>query len=108
MVADAGEPIWLRDVELIGTRSQCRYAQARSFIRQSLLPDKLRAELAEDRLGIGGVIRELGMETYRKIVAVGQSPVSPNSPDRVWRSYCLYYKAHVLVHITETFELKHF
>lgn len=102
------ELLWQRDVELVGAHSHCCYAVASSLVRYTLLPNALREALEKDRLGIGGVIRELGMETYRKVVAVGQNPPAPEPASAIWRTYCLYYEGQVLMHITETFDLKSF
>ena len=77
-------------------------------MRFTLLPESLRQQLERDELGIGGIIRALELETYRKVVAVGQQPAMPAQPTSVWRSYHLYYRNQVLMHITETFDLSAF
>jgi chorismate-pyruvate lyase len=103
------ELLWQRTVELVGQHSERRFVRASSLIRVSLLPPSLKDGLAQDDLGIGGVIRELGLETYRKVIAIGQLPNSPGvsapAPSAVWRHYRLYYKDQVLMHIREEFYL---
>ena len=115
--AQLDEPLWQRDVRLVGANTQRCYAQASSLVRFQLLPEALRLALEEDRLGIGGVIRELGLETYREIIAVGQhrtngegATVSDDVAEiaSVWRTYRLYYQQKVLMEITETFDLTAF
>jgi chorismate-pyruvate lyase len=102
------EPLWQRDVSLVGQHTGCCYGSARSYVRFTLLPKELKRGLEQDELGIGGVIRALGLETYRKIVAVGQEPHSQACPTAVWRTYQLYYQGQVLMRITETFDLSVF
>ena len=102
------EPLWQRDVNLVGQHTGCCYVKASSYVRFTLLPKGLKRGLEQDELGIGGVIRALGLETYRKIVAVGQEPSSPACPTAVWRTYQLYYQGQVLMRITETFDLSAF
>ena len=69
----------------------------------------LKHGLEDGNLGIGGVIRELGMETYRQVIAVGQTPARQSAlsaaPDTVWRRYRLYHRGEVLMHIHEQFNL---
>ncbi len=105
---DVADALWLREVDLVGVHSQRCFARAISYVRFTLLPDDLRQQLERDELGIGGIIRALELETYRKIVAVGQQPAMPAQPKCVWRSYHLYYRNQVLMHITETFDLSAF
>lgn len=105
------EPLWLRQVQLQGARSGRVYAQAESFIAHKLLPSRLRTDLEQGELGIGGLVRELNLETYREITVVGQVPQVNSEaavPEKVWRTYSIYYRGRVLMQITETFNVEAF
>lgn len=95
--------LWRRDVNLVGEKTSRIYASATSLIDPTSLPASIADGLAAGKLGIGGVIRELGLETYRQVVGVGQC-----SPDTLWRSYRLFYEGEVLMQICETFCLARF
>lgn len=95
--------LWRRDVNLVGEKTGSIYASATSLIDPASLPLAIAEGLAAGNLGIGGVIRELGLETYRQVVGVGQS-----SEDTLWRSYRLFYQGGVLMQICETFYLERF
>lgn len=98
----AAEKVWLREVALIGAQSGQHYVSASSLIRSKLLPEPLRQGLERGDLGIGGVIRELGLETYRKVVAVG----CDEGATMAWRVYRLYYQGQVVMSIREDFHLQ--
>lgn len=95
--------LWRRDVDLVGVKTRDVYASATSLIDPASLPKSIADGLAAGQLGIGGVIRELGLETYRQVVGVGQS-----SPETLWRSYRLFYQGGVLMQICETFFLSRY
>lgn len=95
--------LWRREVDLVGQQSKTTYVSASSLIDPAKLPRSLAEGLSQGQLGIGGVIRELGLETYREIVGVGQG-----SNNTLWRSYRLYFQHEVLMQIRETFHLQHY
>lgn len=86
-----------RRVQLVGAESQRRYAEAHSLIRLDGLPDGLRAELLAGRIGIGELLRECGLETYREILDVGCQD------DSVYRTYRIVIQHRPAMLITETF-----
>jgi chorismate-pyruvate lyase len=102
-VMSTTEPLWRREVDLLGRQTGTCYAKAQSVVRFTRLPKPLRKALQADELGIGGLIRALELETYRKIFALGQS-----STDAIWRQYDLYYQGQPLMRIQETFNLSAF
>lgn len=69
----AGEKVVARSVLLRGGRSGALYASAFSIIRHSLIPESLRKNLLAGSLGIGELIRECGLETYREIQEFGHA-----------------------------------
>lgn len=95
--------LWRRDVNLVGGQTGSLYASATSLIDPERLPQSIADALATGELGIGGVIRELGLETYRQVVGVGQY-----CSDTLWRSYRLHYQGEALMQICETFYLAQF
>ena len=69
----AGEEVLARSVLLRGNHSATLYASAFSIIRLSLIPDELKAKLLRGELGIGELIRECGLESYRELLEFGQA-----------------------------------
>lgn len=68
--AQAGDEVLEREVCLTGSTSQRNYACARSVLALDKLSTMMRAALLEGRMGIGELLREQGVETYREIVAL--------------------------------------
>lgn len=94
----AGDAVLQRRVRLHGAESGRVYAHAESLIRLASLPDRLRADLLEGRIGIGELLREKGLETYREILDVGK-----RGDDRVYRTYRIVINHHPAILITEEF-----
>lgn len=93
-----------RSVRLQGQVSKVVYAWASSLIQTEHLPIAVREGLEQQRLGIGELLRECGLETYREVLEVGEDPKGINGPS-VWRSYLIRQSARPLVKITECFPL---
>ncbi len=104
----ATDELWSREVCLEGVNSQKRYVEASSVVCFSILPEAVRQGLLAGELGIGEIIRLLGLETYRRVVSLGQQPKAPSPAVSVWRVYHLYYKGRILMEIKEEFNLKAF
>ncbi len=92
-----GAEVFERRVQLIGAESRRPYAEAHSLIRLTALPGALREDLLAGRIGIGELLRECGLETYREILDVGKSG------DSVYRSYRILMQRRPIMLITETF-----
>ncbi|WP_096087552.1 chorismate--pyruvate lyase family protein [Agaribacterium haliotis] len=71
-----------RRVSLSGADSERLYALARSFVNPAVLPSSLVQELEADRVGIGELLRETGLETYRELISIGRDSMHIN---RVYR-----------------------
>lgn len=69
--AAAGETVLQRRVRLTGGESGDVYVYAESIVRLQLLPEPLREDILAGRIGIGELLRECGLETYREILDVG-------------------------------------
>jgi chorismate-pyruvate lyase len=94
----AGDTVLQRYVQLRGAESSRIYAYARSLIRLESLPERLRADLLDGRIGIGELLREKGLETYREILDVGRL-----ADERVYRTYRIVIHHHPAILITEEF-----
>lgn len=68
-----GSEIIKREVSLKGEHSSCVYALAESYITAESLPENLRADLEHDKVGIGELLRECGLETYRQLRSIEQT-----------------------------------
>lgn len=66
----SGHEMLRREVLLQGGDAQTVYAAARSFLWLDKLDGALRSALEEGKIGIGELLREQGIETYREIVNV--------------------------------------
>lgn len=61
-----------REVRLKGAKSGNVYAYAKSTLKLQRLPWELRDELLAGKIGIGEILRERGLETYREILDIGR------------------------------------
>lgn len=109
--AQAGETVLERRVRLKGAESGDVYAYAESTLRLALLPDKARDDILTGRIGIGELLRESGLETYREILDVGRETrddlrgVFENDAcrDLVYRTYRIVLNHRPAILITEHF-----
>lgn len=107
----AGDGIIKRRVGLRGQRSRTVYVAAETVVATQRFSPSFRQVLKESGRGIGDLIREHRLETFRDIVRVEQIEagawadilsVSPENP--VWiREYYVYHQGHPSVGITEVF-----
>ena len=96
----AGATVLERRVRLVGVESKCVYALAHSLIKLEALPAHLREDLEQGRIGIGELLRERGLETYREILDVGQSDATG---EQIYRTYRIVIHHQAAIMITETF-----
>jgi len=71
---DTGDPVLIRRARLSGTASASLYATASSVIRPALIPESFRQRLIDREIGIGVLIRDTGLESYREVLNVGIEP----------------------------------
>jgi chorismate-pyruvate lyase len=103
-----GDEVLIRRARLQGTESDARYANAFSVIRVELIPKPFRRRLIDREIGIGVLIRDSGMESYREVLEVGIEPpdgASPADSDRIFRTYRIIIGAQPVILITESFPL---
>ncbi|MFL0810135.1 MAG: chorismate pyruvate-lyase family protein [Agarilytica sp.] len=102
--AAAGDEVLLRQVQLRGQYSNTVFVEARSLIRMDLLPENIRADLKKQKLGIGELLRDCELETYREILEVGKD----EQCHHVWRKYRIVMEHRPFIQITESFPLNAF
>ena len=74
-----------------------------SVIRPQEIPDELRDKLIAGTLGIGELIRNCGLETYRELLEIG----SANSVDgeHMYRTYRIVLNHKPAILVTEHFPI---
>ncbi len=96
-----GQNTVVRHVQLKGVNSGRVYVKADSLIRLDLLPDSFRHDLTEQKLGIGELLRDCGLETYREILEIGYDAEYQG----VYRTYRIVMEHRPFIQITEHFPL---
>jgi chorismate-pyruvate lyase len=100
----AGERIMVRRARLRGADSGREFAHAFSVIRTELIPEHFRQRLIDREIGIGALIRDSGLESYREVMEVGIEPDAATD-DAVFRTYRIIIAGEPVILITETFPL---
>ncbi len=112
--AAVGEKLLLREVKLIGKNSRNVYASAYSVVRLDLIPLTMRTQLERGGIGIGVLIREAGLESFRELLDVGTASdlsfetMEPEASDDehtdiVYRTYRIYLGKQPALLVTEKF-----
>ncbi len=68
------EPLLYREVSLDGAHSGRCYALARSHLALENLPGHFAQAIVDGKMGIGELLREQGVETYRDIIELNYHP----------------------------------
>jgi chorismate-pyruvate lyase len=113
---EPGMSLLRRQVLLQGLFSRRVYTFAESLIRTDRLWNGLREDLLQGRLGMGELLRDRRMETYRELLVYGRQEVGPLSPllnlepgePLLFRSYRIFNKKLPTILITEKFPEHHF
>jgi chorismate-pyruvate lyase len=103
----AGDQVLIREARLRGTDSGKVYATAFSVIRTEHIPPAFRQRLIDREIGIGVLIRDSGLESYREVMEVGaaEEDTQTAGEDRVFRTYRIIIDGVPVILITETFPL---
>ncbi|WP_295441490.1 chorismate pyruvate-lyase family protein [uncultured Thiodictyon sp.] len=116
-----GDRCLIRDARLRGVHTGRAFAEALSLIRTELIPADFRRRLIDREIGIGALIRDSGLESYREVLDVGldhgdaphgepprlvpaSEPAGDNEPC-VFRTYRIIIGGHPVILITERFPL---
>jgi chorismate-pyruvate lyase len=100
-----GDRCLIRDARLRGLRSGRAYAEAFSVIRTELIPEGFRRRLIDREIGIGVLIRDSGLESYREVLDVGLDSDQPGKTS-VFRTYRIVIDGHPVILISEYFPLE--
>jgi chorismate-pyruvate lyase len=99
-----GDSCLVRDARLRGVQSGRAFAEAFSLIRTELIPDDFRRRLIDREIGIGALIRDSGLESYREVLDVGLDR-SSDGAESVFRTYRITIDGRPVILITECFPL---
>ncbi|WPL19917.1 Chorismate--pyruvate lyase [Thiorhodovibrio winogradskyi] len=107
-----GDRALVRRVCLRGGDSGHEYAHADSVIRAERVPNDFRQRLIDRKIGIGALIRDSGLESYREVMEVGVNPGTAESDaaeqptgDSLFRTYRIIIDGEPVILITETFPM---
>lgn len=101
----AGEQILVRHARLRGTDSGQCYASAFSVIRHEHIPADFRRRLIDREIGIGALIRDSGLESYREVLEVGLESAATAAETSLFRTYRIFIDRAPVILITESFPL---
>lgn len=109
----AGDKILQREVYLKGNHTKQIFAAARSTVSLKHLPEKIGNQLEKGKIGIGELLREQGVETYRDIFDVNYIKSAPKHDDLlkqlqgeiIARSYRIRVNGHPAIIVTEFFPI---
>ena len=94
---ERGGEVLTRGVTLCGKDSATVYARADSLVLLEALPSALAEGLRRGRLGIGELLRDERLESYREITAMGRGE------GHYWRRYRIFIGGRPAMLITEQF-----
>lgn len=99
----AGDEVLVREVQLVGERSRIVYAQAHSYVCPEALPASMCSDLEQGKVGIGELLRECGLETYRELLSLNKE----QQGEHTWisRTYRIVMAHSPIIQITEKFPL---
>ena len=100
---EAGDPAFIRRVELLGSESGRRYASAISLLNPATLDTKLFHELIDENVGMGEVLRNSARGSYREVLDIRRE-----SEDSVTRTYAVILATRPAILISERFYLASF
>lgn len=92
-----------RKVYLKGQNSHTIYAYAYSYIRAEVLPESIRLDLERNKVGVGELLRECGLETFRELLCFGRE--TPDGQSWITRTYRIVMDKRPFIEITEKFPL---
>lgn len=100
-----------REVLLKGVQTNNVYVYAKSLLKLDLLPQPIRDDLLAGKIGIGEILRERGLETYREILDIGREIDESLAPligetgrgELISRTYRVFINHEATMLITEKF-----
>lgn len=109
-----GQEVLKRKVSINGERSGDIYAYATSILDLNILPVDVRKQLIAGNIGIGELLRDKGLETYRQVYDVFREikhEVVPNSHSNyhgelICRAYNIFLHHRPAIQVTEKFPIR--
>jgi len=110
---DNGDKVLRREVVLKGVTTNSTYATARSTVSLKHFPSDIRQALEKGEIGIGELLREKGVETYRDIFDINyysdflkhDALLSSFESNVLSRSYRIRVNGNPAIIVTEYFPL---
>lgn len=105
----AGAQLIDRRVRLRGGISNRVYAYAESLLRPDALPEAIRADILAGRIGIGELLRNRALPSFREIVTFGSRSdgatrfQDPGCREALFRTYRIFIERVPAIVITEYF-----
>lgn len=108
-----GDKVLQREVKLKGVQSNITFACAKSTVSLKHLPEEIGTALENGDIGIGELLREKGIETYRDIfninylsnLPMGDKLVDSLRSEVLSRSYRIRVNGHPAIIVTEYFPI---
>ena len=105
MQCEAGQQVLRRSIQIVGAQSGDIYTYATSILNLAALPDALYEPLVSGSIGIGELLRDHGLETYRQLFDIYFDSHHGEPAALVCRSYYIYYQQRPVIEVTEKFPL---
>lgn len=125
---DAGAEVLKRDVIIAGQHSQQTYAIASSLLNLRPLPNDVQQQLIAGEIGIGELLRDQGLETFRQVIDIFTMPDEQNKQNNtatnnfgehlsvsseqqlkshtfICRTYLIVYNNEPVIQVTEKFPM---
>jgi chorismate-pyruvate lyase len=114
--SEIGDKAIQREVILQGVNSERVFACARSTVLLKRLPKEIGEALESGKIGIGGLFREQGLETYREIIDIDCFSASKSDDELlknlkgkiISRSYQIWVNHSPAIIVTEFFPIVFF
>ncbi|NVK55174.1 MAG: DUF98 domain-containing protein [Alteromonadaceae bacterium] len=111
LTKQAGHKYLHRKVTLNGVNTHTIYTYADSYINLSVLPQDTAEKLIANTIGIGELLRDEGLETYREILDIGtdskglceSEQCNAFSSLSAYRTYIIRVSGYTAIEITEWF-----
>jgi len=92
-----GREVISREAHIISKNDGKTIVKARSYFFVRNLPKKFVNKVRGRQRGIGSIILEYELETFRKIIKIGYD----SNSDTIFREYYILYKSRVAIHVKE-------
>ncbi len=98
-----GDTCYFRQVKLMGQTSQTCYAAASSILNKRAIGDELFAQLVDEHVGIGVILRNFAKGSFREVIHIARGSLLADMD--VYRSYRVSLGGVPAILINEEFPL---